>query len=397
MTLSQDPMWHLGQEIGEAQNEVYERWKALHPVRGRAQFLLRASAQTRTGRSGVQQLGRWAAASSVAAIAVATVMWFSFMGTTLTFDVGSQAGVEQAWIAAPESDRVALRFSDGSTVDLEPESRARVLDLRPHGARVVLETGAAEVHVEPHDLNDWTIDAGPYRVEVVGTAFRVQWDAAHEVFDLKLHHGQVKVTGPDLPEARFVRGGERFEIHASTGTGEVVGMAIVPEPAADVRTAEPADDDALALRVPEEDDPPAVHGDARSAGRRPRTRTVTAGDPDWLVLYKQGDYRNALARANALGFDRLCETLPARQLLDLADTARFAHDRKRARQALTTARRRFVGTEAAALAAFDLGRIAQRDCNEASRWFKVYLREQPRGSMVEVAKSRLDECSRQHQ
>jgi hypothetical protein len=116
----------------------------------------------------------------------------------------------------------------------------------------------------------------------------------------------------------------------------------------------------------------------------------------WRDAAREGSYADAIAAAEAVGFAGLCASLDPTALLELADAGRYAGRDDRARQALRVLRRRFPGTDAAAAAAFDLGRLGARDaarCGDASQWFRVYLDERPRGSMSEAARQRIDECA----
>ena len=48
-----------------------------------------------------------------------------------------------------------------------------------------------------------------------------------------------------------------------------------------------------------------------------------------------------------------------------------------------------------ATAAFDLGRLATGKaarCTTAVAWFETYVRERPRGAMVDAARERIAEC-----
>lgn len=367
----------LGQALASAQDAAFEQWKAQHPS-GRAEFLMRVTAREAERRRRVRRR-LWVGApvlALAAAVLAAVALPESWRDDAeLTFDVEDTPGVAQSWIAAPSERAVALEFSDGSRVDLQSQSRARVLELRDNGARVVLESGIAEVEVEPRPENWWVIDAGPYRVEVLGTAFRVQWDAAEERFALDLHHGRVRVTGPTLAEPRFVSSGEHLEMWETPEVpDDEPEVAIVEDRAVDRDRPEPS-----ASTSPAQ---------APAEGRR-----KPAEDPRWRAAARRGHFKRALADAEAQGFERLCATLPASTLLELADVARYAHAPAKARQALLALRRRFPGQEAAATAAFDLGRLSQRNCVDARRWLETYLAEQPHGKMASLAKRRLEECS----
>jgi TolA-binding protein len=85
----------------------------------------------------------------------------------------------------------------------------------------------------------------------------------------------------------------------------------------------------------------------------------------------------------------------AAELLAAADAARYQGDSDLAIESLTTVRRRFAGTDAAASAAFELGRIsfdARKDFARAGDWFDTYLRERPNGALAREALGRALEA-----
>ena len=92
-----------------------------------------------------------------------------------------------------------------------------------------------------------------------------------------------------------------------------------------------------------------------------------------------GASKAALAAAERDGFDGVAAKAAAPQLLLLGDSARLAGNPPRAAQAYTALRQRFAGSEAAATAAFHLGRLASGGSPaQAERWFAIYLQERPR-------------------
>ena len=79
----------------------------------------------------------------------------------------------------------------------------------------------------------------------------------------------------------------------------------------------------------------------------------------------------------------------------MADVARYGKRPEQAILALTTLRQRFPGTAQASLAAFTLARVhfdQRRAYDEAARWFRTYLKEQPGGALSREAQGRLMEA-----
>jgi TolA-binding protein len=115
----------------------------------------------------------------------------------------------------------------------------------------------------------------------------------------------------------------------------------------------------------------------------------------WRALAEAGRYREALAAAEAVGFEGECQRASSADLLSLAGAARLTGDAAHARQAYSLLRKRYASEPVAAVAAFNLARVAfdlASDYAGAARWFRTYLREQPSGSLAPEAHGRLLEA-----
>ncbi|MEZ4447601.1 MAG: tetratricopeptide repeat protein [Polyangiaceae bacterium] len=64
----------------------------------------------------------------------------------------------------------------------------------PRGAELALDEGRLEVAIVPRSDGQWRFVAGPYTVEVTGTAFTLRWQDDRLTIDLK--RGSVDVVGP---------------------------------------------------------------------------------------------------------------------------------------------------------------------------------------------------------
>src|SRR5690606_6532687 len=69
-----------------------------------------------------------------------------------------------AFIAAQSGEPFAVRFSDGTRVQLAPGARARLVELTADGAHLLLEGGTAQVAVVPRTHKRFQISAGPFLV-----------------------------------------------------------------------------------------------------------------------------------------------------------------------------------------------------------------------------------------
>ena len=107
-------------------------------------------------------------------------------------------------------------FSDGTSVVLEARSS---LHIRPatfaRGAELSLDDGDAKLAVVHRPGAHWAVLAGPFRVEVTGTRFRVRWSKAQQVLDVAVTEGEVHVSGGTLSKAAILRSGQSLHADAS--------------------------------------------------------------------------------------------------------------------------------------------------------------------------------------
>ncbi len=349
-----------------------------------------------------------AAACAGAGAAVSLWVWFrlpiSFQiartGTSERADIPGRVGDP---IEATGPAPVALRFSEGSSVVLEQGGRARVLSAESAGARVLLETGTAEVSIVHRSQRPthWNFDVGPFQVLVVGTKFRVSWNPHKQSFDLATWEGAVAITGTCLRGKRTVAAGEHVDL---TCPSPHLALA-AREPAHGGRAdTEPPGPPRLA---PE--DAHLATGDDSAAARAGKSEGegglgATAGGHSvapkkWRELLRAGKLAEAYRFAEQSDFAKVCRTARASELIALADAARLAGRIDRAVEALLAVRQRFRDSSDAATAAFALGRIAfdkQSAFGDAVQWFTTYLHERPDGPLMGDAVGRLME-SRGHQ
>ncbi|WP_437275215.1 tetratricopeptide repeat protein [Sorangium sp. So ce375] len=381
-----------------------------------------------------------AAALLVAALAVALV---ARPRAPMSFELGTaDPGVVGAWIAAPATAELPIRFSDGTLLRLAPGGRARVASVGADGAELSLERGALDLSVVHREGARWTVRVGPFQVHVIGTRFETRWDPVTERLVLALREGAITISGPVVGDSRAVRAGERLTISPATSTLEVSAIDAVAGPASTATAPGPAvpsaaDPGAVApsaadpdAEAPSAADPGAVApstaapsaaapstggpsaGGPSAPARTPDARTAVlegrASDqspiapspalretPPWRTLALDARYREALAAAEREGFDAICGAASAGDLHALGDAARLGGSPARAAQAFAALRARFPGSPEAASAAFMLGRIAQdqsKDHAGAAGWFTRYLSEQPAGAFAADAAGRLVEA-----
>ena len=237
----------------------------------------------------------------------------------------------------------------------------------------------------PRKHGQWRVDVGPFQVLVTGTRFDVEWDPGQERFTLALHEGLDRRwdrwwarVGRSTPARRSRPSAKRSESRSP--------MMLAP-------TTTPSPSGSTAAPLGEA--PPATDQGAvvESEGSSATPLQANALQP-WRELAAAGKYRKALEVAERAGFEKECERSSAEDLAALGDAARFAGQPARAVQALQALRKRFPADPRASAAAFELGRVAfdqQGSFGEAAKWFAIYLRERPHGSLAREASGRLVE------
>jgi len=276
---------------------------------------------------------------------------------------------ERSRVVASADRGETLSFSDGSRVQLGARAEIALSKLAPEQARLELARGHVDATIRKGTGRAWTFAAGPYSVRVVGTAFTVDWDASSRLFAVNVREGKVLVTGSGLRQGGVLLGpGERLE----------------------------------RMDVPHADDKPApetsaghLHEPPPSAPEpvsRAEPAVSASADEDFRAQAARGNYAAALAAARRAGFDRLERELSAKDLLLLANTARYAGSGNEARGVLLKLRERFPGSPGAAHAALLLASQAEdrdKNPNEAERWLRTFLAESPQGELAAGARARL--------
>lgn len=371
--------------------------RALPPLnleQGAAQL---ANTLRKRERDKTRSLLRLATLAAAAAITFAGLMVASHSGIFGASALELTVDGKQATTAGPfgGSEPHLVRFSDGSTIALDPRSALDVAEADAHRVGLRLKQGAANFDVVRGDASRWEIDAGPFQVRVLGTAFRVEWDAELRRFSLSVQRGSVRVSGPRLGGEQVISAGATCVVdltaqRATFGTG---GGASVEEPEA-ATGQEPIEPEA-APRRDEEDARPAPSLAGAAAASPPTRSAASAESPrrdilDWRELERKGQFDRAIQEATRTGLDDIYARASAEDLMGLARAARLAGRLDISRAALLSCRRRFARTPDAAMAAYLLGRNAAPA--EAARWFSTYLSEQPDGALAREASGRLLEA-----
>ena len=349
-------------------------------------------------------------------------------GRALTFDVGGDAIVESGYIRGAANAGAPVQFSDGTRIDLAAGTRMSVVAPGPHGARLRVDEGAAHFSVMHLPHAAWSVEAGPYVVEVTGTVFDVRWSSADEIVEVRLQSGSVRVSGPMLTEHATLRPGQHLTARLATrelridenvGTTVAPVLAVPPPGAAPPeRTAPPETPSpdaatpretaalpaptSVEARLPGEAPAPAAArppAPARAVRRPARTAAVAAMDSHakadwapqrWSERVSAGDAKGVVAEAVAHGLDAAVTDTDAPELVALADAARYAGRTYLAERVLRAQRTRFPGSAAAGAAAFFLGRLAddRGAAADGLDWYRRYLTEEPQGPYAAEALGR---------
>ena len=352
----------------------------------------------------------WLFGFTMAATAAAGVaFWMTSVrpqGGALTFSVVGGSVSDGGYVRAGASPGTEVRFSDGSTLALDPGTSTRVTELNPNGSHVFLESGRAHVRVTHRPHARWTVDAGPYSVKVVGTEFDIRWSSNEEVFDVALRKGAIVVTGPLATRGLTMEAGQHLVANIkhgeifldrarATGPAEALGEddAFGGAPGAEeappaARPTSPADG-----RVVERAGARGSHGRAGRAASGGPTAATTEIASSWAKRVAEGDFHGVVADAQRRGLDTTLGIAPAPELAALADAARYVRQRDVARRALLAERDRFPKSREGREAAFFLGGLSEDEPGaDASRaaldWYDRYLSDSPQGAYAPHALGR---------
>jgi ferric-dicitrate binding protein FerR (iron transport regulator) len=428
----------LGRHIAREQDALRARSSVRSEVRARLDALDVPHVQRASfGTTWPLALGATAAAGALAA-ALTLWIWPSAQAPrALAVTIGEDAvpGTTGTWVEAPSASAVAMRFSDGTRVDVAPSSRARIVELSPNGAHLLLENGLAQVDVKRHPNAAWRVSAGPFAVKVTGTRFDVRWTPEQDAFEFDLHEGHVEISGCVFGQSYELNAGQRAiascrqgrlnvgarsEMHVGQAeqgeTGETLAVPGEPEAAGPHAELDTGASQPMAASAEAE----AERADAMNAEAETSRADATSGTADahtrtaarsraaaarmkardaatrWRALAESGRYADAFAVVRNVGFLAACRGADAGELIVLSDLARYGRDYDAAAQALHLLRQRFGGSRQAAQAAFALGKLQfdqDGSYSEAAWWFRTYLREQPSGALAREASGRLLEAT----
>jgi len=315
-------------------------------------------------------------------------------GAPLQYSVEGTATTNARTITGAPSGQSSLRFSDDSRIQLGAQARLTVEALDAKGAQIALVNGSIDVYVKPRSGAAWAFTAGPFRVKVKGTSFRLGYSDQLRRMSLHMTSGLVEVSG-SRGRTISVAAGESIELFAEPTLAEVSPDKTTQ---ADVPSEAPKTDTSLATagRAPSLAARPVAG--AEPSRRRPAVRAKdereAAAEPaaaPWARLITEGRFAAVVDEAEQRGLDSTLNHASPAELSALADAARYTKRTDLARRVLLALRARFAGTEPARDASFFLGRLGEASpgqSRDAMVWYETYLAEAPRGLYASEALGR---------
>jgi hypothetical protein len=354
--VSEDPRWSVGGSETEsllalARSRPQQERDSAAEQRFLSSFREHAAEQERRaarGGPGYWRYGLVFAGVLSAAVAVLEVSRQFRSEEALSYRV-TRGGAEPGREIEAKSQPVQLDFSDGTSVTVEPRSRARVAETTERGARFRLDSGKMSFDVVPHpERGHWLVEAGPFRVRVTGTVFSVEWSEVAGSLDVTVTRGHVIVEGA----------GQRREL----GPGDSFHHQ---DPTKGVERPPP---------------PPALSPTAAATSRVAAKPTPKEPPTSWSELVASGSFSAVLEAVEQRGVAACLDSCSRDDLRAFVDAARLGGQAALADRALLAQRARFAGSTDAASAAFLLGRSAEaRRDDRAVGWYDTYLSEAPQG------------------
>ncbi len=153
----------------------------------------------------------WVAFAS-AAFVMAVALWF-MRAPSMAHGPLLEASGQALNALGAEAESTTL-LNDGSRILLGPGAALEVLDNDESSFVCVLRRGRGTFDVKPGGPRRWRIEAGPVRVEVIGTRFTV--DRNKSRVSVEVDHGTVLVRGDRVPDGvQKLTAGSRIVIDAS--------------------------------------------------------------------------------------------------------------------------------------------------------------------------------------
>lgn len=375
-------------EFGRTLREYTKTSPQTDRVIAGARRRLHLSIHRRDQGSVARRVAPWMAAAAVVACIATWAAWPTPNQPLSVALETESAPLVGRWVTSDQETK-QLRFSDGTSVSLHPQTKLRVDQTTERGATVVLGQGRTLAQIVHESGADWKFLAGPFTVQVTGTEFDLSWDPREQVLELALHQGSVALRGPTLQGARKVHKGEFVRLRVPRGDPSMSASG----PA----TSGPAEDgrDAPTRAKPKPTsgpNPPTADGPSDASAEKDKTEKDKAADGEtWQGLLAAGKRDAALAAIDRVGSENVLRSASAEDLWSLSRAARIAGRATLAKDALLALRNKHGSR---GQTSYLLGKVHAdqlRQNAEAIRWFETYLNEAPNGALAEQALGRLVE------
>jgi FecR protein len=308
----------------------------------------------------------WAGLAAAAAVLVLVGLSLERYAApaALSFHVDGGA-IRDGYVQSAGENGSRIAFSDGSVITLGEHTRLHIHSLESRGGRFALEDGQVQVDVAHREGSDWKFYAGPFLIEVKGTAFDLRWKSALQRLELRLLRGNVSVHGPLSADPIVLNTGQALSISVPDRRVVVRGL-----------------DSAAETEQPQAVAPAAAPEPSSEPAAAPAASTTSVVDraSSWTAKLAAGRAADILEQVDRLGLEPSLAGRSAEDLAALADAARYRGRPEIALRALLMLRQRFSRSNAGIDAAFQLGRLEQAaHPDEAIRWYDRYLQEAPAG------------------
>ena len=288
---------------------------------------------------------------------------------------GRRAEITESLSVQSEKEAVtAIGFSDGSSIQLNANTRTRFIDIGDTGAEMLVERGSLVADIVHTGASQWRFFAGPFDVRVTGTRFALTWDHRRGFFSVEMAEGSVVVNGPMMAEPSAVAAGENLNAWVDEDR-----MEIALNDTVDTQNALPD--------IPGNPTARAIHSIKNPL-------ETASSDGDMLSRETGAEVEKRETHRLRKKDEPHCPEITASLALSRADSERRDGRWTAAVSTYETIRRCCPNSKARSLAAFNLGKIAfdnRRDWIAAARWFEHYIEEQQGEGPVREALGRLME------
>lgn len=201
--------------IAEAKNLLQTGGWLLLAEKEKPAALARLDAYLATGAAKRRRLQPWYFAAAAAA-AILAFVFIVFPGKQPV-----QPAAQAYYYSAAGTARQGVTLPDSSFVLLESGAELRLADGFGKNGRTMYLRGTAYFQVAKNHLQPFSVQAGPYTVTALGTAFRLT--SANSVLQVYLEEGRVKVEETKNGATALVailEPGDRLDLRAAAAAGK---------------------------------------------------------------------------------------------------------------------------------------------------------------------------------